>query len=74
MSNNPFIDQEMNNETTKMMKPVKHQKEILKRKIQKFLYARAVHVLNVYRINSILEAERLSIIEEYKGLVKQETR
>ena len=34
LPNNPFIDQEMNCETTKkMMKPVKHPKEILKMKI-----------------------------------------
>ena len=28
-----------------------------KEKFRKFLYARGVHVLNVYRINSVLQAQ-----------------
>ena len=57
-----------------MMKPVKHPKEILTKKIfRKFLYARAVHVLNVYSINLVLQAEWLSVIEGYKELVKQDS-
>ena len=75
MPNNPFIDQEMNCETTnkndETSETLKGDAE--KQKFRKFLYARAVHVLNVYRINSILQAERLSVIEGYKELVKQDS-
>ena len=46
---------------------------IEKEKFRKFLYARAVHVLNVYRMNLILQAQRLSVIEGYKDLVKQDS-
>ena len=46
---------------------------IEKEKFRKFLYARAVHVLNVYRDNLILQAERLSVIDGYKDLVKQDS-
>ena len=45
--------------------------DIEKEKFRNFLYARAVQVSNVYRINSILQAERLSVIDGYKELVKQ---
>ena len=34
-----------------------------KEQFRKFLYARGVHVLNAYRINSVLQAERLSVVE-----------
>ena len=44
-----------------------------KEKFRKLLYARAVHVLNVYRINLVLQAERLSVIEGYKELVNQDS-
>ena len=44
-----------------------------KEKFRKFLYARAVHVLNVYRINLVLQAEMLSVVEGYKELVKQDS-
>ena len=44
-----------------------------KEKFRKFLYARAVHVLNMYRINPVLQAERLSVIEGYQELVKQDS-
>ena len=58
---NSFIDQEMdceaniqNDETSETSKgDIKDKK----------YYTRAVHVLKVYRINSILQAERLSVIE-----------
>ena len=67
MPNNPFIDQEMNCETTykndETSKTSKDDAE--KEKFRKILYARAVHILNVYRIKSILHAERLSVIEGY---------
>ena len=33
-----------------------------KEKCRNFLHARAVHVLNVYRINLVLQTERLSVI------------
>ena len=42
-----------------------------KEKVRKFLYARAVHVLNVYRIKSVLQVERLSVVELYKERVRQ---
>ena len=42
-------------------------------KFRKGLDARVVHFFNVYRINSILQAERLSVIEGYKELVKQDS-
>ena len=44
-----------------------------KEKFRKFLYARAVHVPNVYRIKSVLQAERLSVVEGYKELVRQDS-
>ena len=44
-----------------------------KGKFRKFLYVRAVHVLNVYRINSVLHAERLSVVEGYKELARQDS-
>ena len=47
--------------------------DIEKEKFRKILYDRAVHVLYVYRINLILQAERLSVIEGYKELVKQDS-
>ena len=40
-------------------------------KFRKILYARVVHVLNLYRINLILQAERLSVIE--RELVRQDS-
>ena len=62
MPNNRFIDQEMNCETTNKNEETSETSkgDIEKQKFRKFLYARAVHVLNVYRINLILQAERLS--------------
>ena len=62
--NNPFIDQEMNCETTNKNDETSETSrgDIEKEKLRKNLYARAVHVLNVYRINLILQAERLSVI------------
>ena len=44
-----------------------------KEKFRKFLYSRAVHVLNVYKINLVLQAERLLVIKGYKELVKQDS-
>ena len=73
MPNNPFIDQEMNCETTSKNDETSETSKgvIEKEKFRKFLYARAVHVLNVYRINLILQAESFSVVEGYKELVKQ---
>ena len=73
--NNPFIDQEMNCETTNKNDETSETSkgDIEGRKFRKFLYATAVHVLNVHRINLILQAERLSVIEAYKELVKQDS-
>ena len=74
LPNNPFIDQEMdcgttykNDETSETSKG-----DTEKEKLRKF-YARALHVLNVYRTNLDLQAERLSVIEEYRELVKQDS-
>ena len=74
MPNNLFIDREMNCETTnKNNETIETSKgDIEKEKFRKFLYARAVYVLNVYRIILILQAERLSVIEGFKELVKQD--
>ena len=47
--------------------------DIEKENFRKFMYARAVHVLNVYRINLILQTGRLSVIEGYKDLVKYDS-
>ena len=47
--------------------------DIEKEKFRKFFYARAVNVINVFRINMILQAERLSVIEGYKELVKEDS-
>ena len=44
--------------------------DIEKEIFRKFLYTRAVHVLYVYRINLVLQPERLSVIKGYKDLVK----
>ena len=67
--NNPFIDQEMNFETTDKNDETSETSkgDIEKEKFRKVLYARAEHVLNVYRINSILQAERLSVIKDKKN-------
>ena len=75
MPKNPFIDQEMNCETTNKYDETSATSngDIEKEKFRKFLHTRAVHVLNVYRINLILQAERLSVIEGYKELVKQDS-
>ena len=57
--NNPYIDQEMNYETTNKNdeKTETSKADIDKEKFRKFSYGREVHVLNVYRINFILQAE-----------------
>ena len=47
--------------------------DIEKENFRKFIYDRAVHVLNVYRINLILQTGRLSVIEGYKDLVKYDS-
>ena len=75
MPKNPFIDQEMNCETTSKYDETsaKSNGDIEKEKFKKILHTRAVHVLIVYRINLILQAERLSVIEGYKELVKQDS-
>ena len=63
MPNNSFIDQEMDCEAKiQNDETCETSKGDIKNKNKKY-YARAVHVLNVYRINSILQAERLSVIE-----------
>ena len=46
-----------------MMKPVKHPKDVLKKKNSENFYMPEHHVLNVNRIKSVLQAERLSMIE-----------
>ena len=40
---------------------------------EKFVHAREAHVLNVYRIKMVLQAERVSVMEGYKELVKQDS-
>ena len=71
---NPFIDEEMDYKTTiesdETSEPSNGDSE--KEKFWKFLYKRAVHVLNVDRINSVLQAERLSVVEGYKELERQD--
>ena len=59
-SRNVFIDQDMVCETCNKHDEVTETSkgDIKKEKFRKFLYARAVHVLNVYRINLVLQAER----------------
>ena len=71
MPNNPFIDQEMNCETTDKNDETSETSkgDTEKEKFRKFLYDRAVHVLNVCKINSVLQAERLSVIKGYRELV-----
>ena len=73
--NNLFIEQEINCETTNKNDETSETSkgDIEKEKFRKYLYARAIHVLNVYRTNLILQAERLSVIEGYKELVKQDS-
>ena len=73
--NNPFIDQEIDCETTNKNDETSETSkgDIEKEKFRKILYGRAVDVLYVYRINLILQAERLSVIEGYKELVKQDS-
>ena len=73
MHNNPFIDQEMDYETTIKNDETSETSngDTEKEKFRKFIYARAVHVLNVYRIHLALEAERLSVIQGYKEFMKQ---
>ena len=75
MANNRFIDQEMDYETANKGEDTSETSrgDIEKEKFRKILYARVIHVLNVYRINSILHTERLSVIEGYKELVKQDS-
>ena len=68
MHNNPLIDQEMDHNTTITTDEISETSngDSEKEKFKKLIYARAVHVLNVYRINSILQAEMLSVVEGYK--------
>ena len=75
MPNNPFIDQEMDCEITNKKDETSETSrgDAEEEKFRKVLYARAVHILNVYRINSILQAKRLSVIEGHKELVKQDS-
>ena len=75
MQNNPLTDQEMNYETTMKNDETSETSngESEKEKFRKVLNARVVHVINVYRINSVLQAERLSVIEGYKQLEKQDS-
>ena len=51
--NNPFIDQEQDYKTTIRNDEISETSngDSEKEEFRKFLYARAVHVLNVYRIN-----------------------
>ena len=74
-SRNLFIDQDMVCETSNKYDEASETSrgDIEKEKFRKFLYDRAVHVLNVYRIKLVLQAEMLSVIEGYKELVNQDT-
>ena len=65
MDNNTTIDNEETIETSNG--------ESEKGKFRKFLYARAVHVLNVYRINLDLQEERFLAVEGYKVLLRQDS-
>ena len=71
----PFIDQEMGYNTTMGNDETSETSNggSEKEKFRKFLYARAIPVLNVYGINSVLQAERLSVVEGYKQLVRQDS-
>ena len=75
MTNTPFIDKEMDYETNNKGEDISETSngDVEKEKFREFLYVRAVHVVNVYRINSILQAGRLPVIEGYKELVKQDS-
>ena len=46
---------------------------MLKKKNSEKVYARVVHILTVYRVNSILQAGKLSVIEGSKELVNQDS-
>ena len=75
MQENPFIDQKMDYETTIKNDETSETSngDSEKERIRKGICSRAVHVLNVYRINLVLQAERLSVIEGYKDLVNQDS-
>ena len=74
LSRNLFIDQDMVCETSNKYDEASETSkgDIEKEKFRKFVYARTEHVLNVYRINLVLQAERLSVIEGYKELMKRD--
>ena len=75
MHHNPFIDQEMDNNATTENDDTSEtsngnsEKEIFR----KFLYAIAVHVLNVYRFKSGFQAKILFLVDVYKELVRQDS-
>ena len=75
MHHNPFNEQEMDNNTTIENDDTSETSngDSEKEKFRKFLYARVVHVLNVYRIILVLQVERVLLVEEYKELVRQES-
>ena len=73
---NPFINQEIDykttiksDETSETYNGDSEEEE----KFMKFLNARELHVLKVYRIYSVLQAEKLSVVEGYKELVRRDS-
>ena len=68
---NPFIELGMDNNTTIENDDTSETSNggSEKQEFRKFLYARAVHVLNVYRINLVHQAESFFLVEGYKELV-----
>ena len=72
---NPFIDQEMDYNTTIKNDETSERSngDSENENFRNFLYAIVVHVSNVYRINSVLQAEKLSVVDGYKEFMKQDS-